>query len=194
MGLGVGAADLGILRSEKTRTLTVGGREAVFVPATKLLAVDLGGGQLLGVRIEATGKGVRAKDLPALRVAIAQTAISRMTLGAITLHLPDLRGGQTGVKRGAARMFGKSNGRRGRATRPTAVLSMPPSRRSYSSDRGSRPAAISRTALASSRWSTPSTPLVATMPSPKSVASKTPATSAAGRSDRMRPSVCSASR
>jgi len=82
--LSIGAADLGMVRSKKTRTLTVGDREAVFSPALGALFVDLGGGQLLGVRIQAADKGVEAKDLPALSVAIAETTIGGMTPGAIT--------------------------------------------------------------------------------------------------------------
>jgi hypothetical protein len=84
VSVGIGAADLGLLRSTKTRDLTVSDRQAVFVPATKLLAVDLGAGQLLVVRIQATGRGIKAKELPALSKAIAEAAMGRMTAGAIT--------------------------------------------------------------------------------------------------------------
>lgn len=87
VSLGIWAADLGIVRRETTSTLTVGDREAVFVPATELLAVDLGGGQLLSVRIPAAGTGLKSKDLPALRVAIAETAMGRMAPGGITCPL-----------------------------------------------------------------------------------------------------------
>jgi hypothetical protein len=87
VSLSIGAGDLGIVRSGNTRTLTVGDREAVFSPAIRILFVDLGGGQLLGVRMEAAGRGFMAKGLPALRVAIAETAMGRMTPGAITCSL-----------------------------------------------------------------------------------------------------------
>ena len=71
VSLSIGAADLGILRSKDTRNLKVSDREAVFSPVSTLLLVDLGGGQSLGVKMQAAGKGVKAK-------AIAETAIGRM--------------------------------------------------------------------------------------------------------------------
>ena len=102
-----------------------------------------------------------------------------------------LRGGQE-VKRGTVRVHGASN-RRGRLGTARSRIDAV-DRAAYRSDRGSRPAVISRTALPSSRWSTPSPSPVAAMPSPKSVASRIPAISPAGMSDRTRPSPCSAAR
>lgn len=86
LSVSLGPGHFGVQRSGDTVDLTVRDRPAIFVPATRILAVDLGAGQVLGVRAEAVG-GVAVEDLPALRVAIAETAIGRMTPGGPTCSL-----------------------------------------------------------------------------------------------------------
>lgn len=87
VSIGIGVGDLGSIRFTDSMALVVGGRAAIDVPMLEFLTVDLGGGQRLGVRIAATDEGIRAEDVPALRVAIAEAALARMAPGAITCPL-----------------------------------------------------------------------------------------------------------
>ena len=87
VSLTIAAGDLASLRFTESRELVVGSREALDNPVLAFLLVDLGAGQQLGVQITSKGEGIKAEDLPSLRVAIAETAISRMAPGDITCPL-----------------------------------------------------------------------------------------------------------
>ncbi len=71
-------ADLNMVRSKRTRSLTVADHPAIYSPADHLMAVDLGGGKLLGVEVSFLGKGAKLKNLTRTMQAIAETAMGRM--------------------------------------------------------------------------------------------------------------------